>query len=709
MYLVGVDTGGTFTDCVIADDAGRVATGKALSTRGRLEVGVLDAIESAAAELDLSVEAVLGDTSVFCHATTAGLNELYSRAGARVALLTTVGHEDAVPIGRVYSKVAGLGDLQATDVARLRKPAELVESSLILGVAERIDVAGEVVLPLIDSEIDRLVEVVSERGVDAVAISLLWSFRNAEHEQRLAAAIRERLPDVFVTVSSELVPVLGEYERSVTSVINSFIGPTLGVYLASLQASVQDRGLVTEPLVMQSNGGVTPLSEAVGRPVSILNSGPVGGVIAAAVLGAQLGHRNIITTDVGGTSFDVSVIVDGQASVSAEPLLDRFVVLTPMIDVRSIGAGGGSIAWVDREDRVMRVGPMSVGSDPGPACFSRGGTLPTVTDANLVLNRLNPHNFFGGRLELDSDAASRAIQEHVADPIGIRVVDAAAGIVDIVDNLMADLVRRMTTERGHDAREFVIYAFGGGGPLHVGAYGATIGADVAIIPSHAAVLSALGVAAADAKHFARLSAPTVMPFDVAAANRMFEELAREGTTTLGSSGFELTHDYLVTMRFRNQTHDVDVPVPRIPLTEPDVEALRERFFEVYEARYGKGTALRDTIVEAVTYEVVTTARIAPPRLLELPRATGDADAAVKEVREVVFGGEPLETPIYDGMRLEPGHTVTGPCVIETPSTTIPVHPGQWLSIDSFGNFVLSLTPVAEERRIARDVALSLEG
>jgi N-methylhydantoinase A len=708
MYLLGVDTGGTFTDCVIADERGRIATGKALSTPGQLEVGVLAAIESAAAELGLAAEAILGETAVFCHATTAGLNELYSRAGSRVALLTTLGHEDAVPIGRVYSKVAGLGDLQATDVARLRKPAELVDSSLILGVAERIDVAGDVVFPLTDAEIHRIVDAVSEREVEAVAISLLWSFRNAEHERRLAAAIREQLPGVFVTVSSELVPVLGEYERSVTSVINSYIGPTLRVYLESLSASVRGRGLLTEPLVMQSNGGVTPLSEAVGRPVNILNSGPVGGVIAGAVLGAQLGHRNIITTDVGGTSFDVSVIVDGEATVSAEPLLDRFVVVTPMIDVRSIGAGGGSIAWVDREDRVMRVGPMSAGSAPGPACFRRGGTLPTVTDANLVLSRLNPHNFFGGRLELDREAASRAIREHIADPLGIGVVDAAAGIVDIVDNLMADLVRRMTTERGHDAREFVLYAFGGGGPLHVGAYGATIGAKVAIVPSHAAVLSALGIASADAKHFARRSAPTVMPFDVTTANETFEELAREGRATLGSSGFELTHAYLVTMRFRNQTHDVDVPVPRVPLTEPDVEALTERFFEVYEGRYGRGTALRDTIVEAVTYEVVTTARIAPPRLLTLPPATGDADDALKEVRRVVFGGEPAETPIYDGMQLQAGHAVTGPCIIETPSTTVVVHPGQALAVDSFGTFELRLTP-AEERRIARDVALSVEG
>ncbi len=707
MYLLGVDTGGTFTDCAIADEEGRVATGKALSTPGKLEVGVLNAIENAAAELGHSAETVLAETAVFCHATTAGLNELYARAGSRVALLTTLGHEDAIRIGRVYSKVAGLGDLQATDVARLRKPVALVESSLILGVAERIDVAGEVIFPLTEEEIERVVEVIAEHDVEAVAISLLWSFRNPRHEQRLATAIRKRLPDVFVTVSSELAPVLGEYERSITSVINSYIGPTLRVYLESLRASVRDGGLLSEPLVMQSNGGVTPLAEAAGRPVNILNSGPVGGVIAGAVLGAQLGHRNIITTDVGGTSFDVSVIVNGETEVSSEPLLDRFVVLTPMIDVRSIGAGGGSIAWVDAEDRVMRVGPMSAGSDPGPACFGHGGTLPTVTDANLVLNRLNPASFFGGRLHLERAAAERAIRVHVADRLGIGIVQAASGIIDIVDNLMADLVRRMTTERGHDARDFVLYAFGGGGPLHVGAYGAMIGAQTAVIPTHAAVLSALGVAAADAKHFARLSAPSVMPFDPATANETFAALAQEGRATLASSGFDLRHDYYVTMRFRNQTHDVPVPVSRIPLTEPDVAALTELFFDLYEARYGQGTALRDTIVEAVTYEVVTIASIAPPKLLELPSATNELEETLKEVRGVVFGGELLEAPIYDGEQLRPGHTIAGPCVIESVSTTIPVHPGQSVSVDPYGNVELALRPLPKTR-IERDVALSID-
>ncbi|MGH3134349.1 MAG: hydantoinase/oxoprolinase family protein [Gaiellaceae bacterium] len=708
MYLIGIDTGGTFTDCAIADDAGRIATGKALSTPGELEVGVLDALENAAAELGMSAESILAETAVFCHATTAGLNELYSRSGSRIALLTTLGHEDAVRIGRVYSKVAGLGDLEATDVARLRKPAPLVKSSLIFGVAERVDVAGEIVFPLTEDEVERVVDLVADSGVDAVAISLLWSFRNPGHEQRLAAAIRARLPGVFVTVSSELAPVLGEYERSITSAINSYIGPTLRVYLESLRASVRDRGLGSDPLVMQSNGGVTPLGEALGRPVNLLNSGPVGGVIAAAVLGEQLGHANIITTDVGGTSFDVSVIVDGQPTVSSEPLLDRFAVLTPMVDVRSIGAGGGSIAWVNAEDRGLRVGPMSAGSDPGPACFGRGGTLPTVTDANLVLNRLNPANFFGGRLRLDREAAELAIELHVAGPLGIEVVEAAAGIVDIVDNLMADLVRRMTTERGHDARDFVLYAFGGGGPLHVGAYGGTIGAQAAIIPTHAAVLSALGVAAADAKHYGRISAPTVMPFDVALVNQTFAELARNGHAALASSGFDLAHEHFVTMRFRNQTHDVAVPILRLPLAEDDIPALTARFFDLYDARYGAGTALRDTIVEAVTYEVVTTARIASPRLPELPPATEGPDEALRARRDVVFARETHETPIYDGTELRPGHRLVGPCVIETVATTVPVHPGQVVTVDRFGNLELALTP-RDERDAERDVALSVEG
>jgi N-methylhydantoinase A len=686
MLLVGVDTGGTFTDCAIVDHLGRVVTGKALSTKGRLQDGVLNAVANAAEQLGLDTGAVLERTAVFCHATTAGLNELHTRTGATVALLTTRGHEDAVRIGRVYLKASGRGDLEVTDVARLDKPAPVLGATDVIGVAERVDVNGTAVLALTEAEIERVLGELARRELDAVAISLLWAFANPDHERRLAEAIRRRFPRLYVTCSSDVAPVLGEYERSMTAVINAYVGPTLASYLDALRERLESAGLRNEPLMMQSNGGVFPLAGASERAVNILNSGPAGGVIASAMTGRALGHANIITTDVGGTSFDVSLVVDGEPVLSAEPELDRFAVFAPMIDVRSIGAGGGSIAYVDDEEHVLRVGPWSAGAEPGPACYGRGGTRPTVTDANLVLGRLDPDRFFGGRLRLDTAAAVNAIETHVARPMGMSLVEAASGIIDIADNAMADLVRRMTTERGHDARDFAIYAFGGGGPVHVAAYGATIGARAAIVPVQAPVFSALGVAAADAQHFARVSAPEVMPIDGDAASERFAELAQAGRATLGLSDFPVTQRMLIWMRFRNQTQEVAVPVPRLPLSEADVAGLLEDFLALYEARYGRGTAVAHTPIEAVTYEVVTTAHFGPPQLQPAPRRAG-AEARTG-TRSVVFAGAGHDTAVFDGMLLAPADVIEGPALVECPGTTVVVHPGQIMSVDDYGNFEL---------------------
>lgn len=692
-YVIGVDTGGTFTDCVILDQDGASHVGKALSTPHELESGVMSAIECAAEALGRSCGDVLRDTSMFCHATTAGLNELYTRAGARLALVTTRGHEDATRIGRVFLKAAGMGDLAVTDVARLAKPSPLVEVENVIGVSERIDSAGDVVVELTEQEIERTLTRIETARVEAIAISLLWSFVNPEHERRLAEAIRGRFPDAFLSVSSEIAPVLGEYERGMTTVINSYIGPTLSVYLEQLAQRLLQRGLPARPLMMQSNGGVLPLEQATQRAVNMLHSGPAGGVIASAVLGAEIGSASIITTDVGGTSFDVSLVTDGEPVLSAEPELDRFSVVAPMIDVRSIGAGGGSIAAVDDEG-ALRVGPRSAGSDPGPVCYGKGGTKPTVTDANLVLGRLEPDLFFGGRLRLNLEAARRTIEKDIADPLEMSVVEAAHGIVEIVDNMMADLVRRVTTERGHDARDFLLFAFGGGGPVHVGAYGATIGASRAVIPAEASVFSALGVAAADARHRAGASAPSPMPFDPQAANALFQRLAEQGRTALADSGTGLNQDYLVTMRFRNQAHDVAVPIDRLPLTDEAVDELGKTFLRRYEQHYGVGTALPGVPVEAVTYEVVTTARRSTVWLSANTNRRRPSNGPNLGSREVGFGREFVETSVFDGLGLRAGDQIEGPALLQCPTTTAVIHPGQRVEVDDFGNFILQFEGVS---------------
>src|SRR3954468_14834112 len=511
-YVIGVDTGGTFTDCVVLDDAGRVYYDKARSTPDDLAVGVLAAVDNAAAVMGLDRQALLGDTRVFAHGTTAGLNKLFTRTGARTGLIATRGHEDAILIGRVFQKVAGRGEREITDAVHLDKAVPLVPRELIRGVNERVDYKGAVVVELNHDEGAAAIRDLIAAGVDSLAICLLWSFMNPSHEQALARLARELRPDLYLSVSSELVPLLKEYERTATTVVNASLGPTLHDYVLALDARLQADGLRQPFFMMQSMGGVLPAAEASQQAVNTLRSGPVGGVVASIALGEALGHRNIIATDVGGTSFDVGLVVDGEPQLARAPVVEQYHLLVPMVDVVSIGAGGGSIAWIEPHSGLLRVGPHSAGAQPGPVCYGAGGTEPTVADADLVLGRLNPAYFFSGRTRLDVDGARRAIAERIAAPLGLDVVEAARGIVEIVDAHMADLVRKVTIERGYDPRDFVLYAYGGGGPTHVGAYARDLGVRQAVVSPYAAAFSALGIAASDLQRFYVKAEPMVASF-----------------------------------------------------------------------------------------------------------------------------------------------------------------------------------------------------
>jgi N-methylhydantoinase A len=689
-FIVGVDTGGTFTDCVAISEDGAVTHDKALTTPEDLTRGVLQSVSNAAAVLGLSARELLSQTRVFAHGTTAGVNTLISRTGAKVGLITTKGHEDAILIGRVHQKVEGLSEREIIDVARLEKADPLVPRPRIKGLNERVDYKGAVVAALNIDEARQAVRALLADGVDAIAVSFLWSFMNPAHERAVQAMIREEFPGLFVTISSDLAPVMGEYERTATTVINAHVGPTIERYMLDVEEALRDEGLSGQFLAMQALGGAIPAKEAARRSVNILSSGPVGGAIGSAFLGSQLGFPNVITTDVGGTSFDVGLVVEGQARYAERPVFEKYALLTPMIDVTSIGAGGGSIAWVEPETGLLQVGPRSAGSNPGPVCYGRGGTEPTTSDADLVLGRINPEHFFGGRLRLDVASAERAIRERVAEPLGLSVVEAARGIVAIADAHMADLVRKVSIENGYDPRDFVLFAYGGGGPLHVGAYATDIGVRSVVISPYAPVFSAFGIAGADVVRFYQKSYPAVFPLDPSVVNGIFAELEGQARQEAGATtGHAVEFQRQIDLRFRRQTHELRIAVPERKLAAADLDQMVNQFEADYERLFGRGTSYRGAGIEVSTFRVRCTQRLPKPTLRALPLAGADASHARKDTRPVFFGSDFVETPIYAAESLQPGNVVAGPAVIEGAATTVPVHPGQTVRVDQHLNLIMA--------------------
>lgn len=691
-YTIAIDSGGTFTDCVAIATDGSMVRGKAPSTPSDYSIGAFKALSVVADQLGLSVEELLGRTELFGHGTTVATNTLLTRTGGTTGLLTTNGHEDAVIIGRTYQKVAGLNEAELADVARLEKAEPIVPRELIHGVTERIDARGTVIVPLdLDTVREALDRVVSA-GVEAVAVSLLWSFINPIHEQAIVRLIESEYPGLDVSVSHRLAPVIREYERGATTMINAYLLRRTSQYLETLHNRLRTSGLASTPVVMQSSGGVLPVELAKTRPVSLLTSGPAGGVIGAQALGATLGYPNIVTTDVGGTSFDVGIVVDHEPQIASVGTFSKYELVMPIIDIETIGAGGGSLAWIEPDKGVLHVGPQSAGANPGPACYGLGGTEATVTDANVVLGRVNPDFFLGGAQPLDAERARAAVAV-VADSLGMTMEEAAMGIVDIADAHMADLVRQVTIERGFDPRTFVTFAFGGAGPLHAASYGPAAGCRAIVVPMHASEFSAFGIAGSDAMVVAELSEPMFSPFEPAAFAQMFVELEQRARETLAEAGLqkEVRLVRYVRLRYPGQAHEVDTPVPDGSLSAAELERTIDEFERIYEAKYGRGTAYHRASLQAITFRVNGFGRLHTPSLARYPMTDPEASSAIKELRDVCFrdadGFAP--TTIYDAARLRPGHAFGGPAVVEAADTTVVVHPGQLASVDPYLNIVIN--------------------
>jgi N-methylhydantoinase A len=695
-FYVSSDVGGTFTDTVVIDASGVLHRYKAASTPGNIVGGVLATCELASPEQGLDLSEFLGKVRLFSQGTTVATNGLLQRRGATVGVLHTAGFGDTLFISRVW-KAFGLDEASLKNYRHLVKPRPLVERRLTREVPERVDYKGSVLRKLDEAAARIAVRELLAEGAEAFVVSLLWSFKHPEHEQRVREIVLEEAPDAFVTASSDLLPRINEYERTVTATVNAFLGPDVANATLRMRADLQNAGLPSSPLLMLSNGGVGTVDQVAREPVSILLSGPVGGVVGSRFVGEQLGELNVITTDMGGTSFDVGMVVDGQPLMQASTVMANQPISTPSVAIATIGAGGGSIAHAD--NGLLTVGPESAGAVPGPACYADGGTDPTVTDADVVLGLINPDNFLGGRIKLDPELARNAIRERVAEPLGLSVEDAAAGIKRIVDSHMADLIRSVTIHKGFDPRQFVLLAFGGAGPVHAHAYGAELGVKRLIIPVTASVHSAYGILASDLVITRQLTQSFFTPpgsegasryVDAGAVNVILDELERNARETIAAQNVqpgELEVKAFVDMRFRFQIHELTVEIPARPMTTDRLDALVERFIENYELRFGEGSAFTAAGVEMVTWRVVATGRLDKPILAR--DATEDGAGANEPKRRPVYlDGQWRDAEIYDESALRLARTFSGPSIIELPDTTIVVAVDQVASVDVHRNVIL---------------------
>jgi N-methylhydantoinase A len=668
---IGVDVGGTFTDIVAIDDGGTWTVLKLPTTPEDQSVGVMEGLDRLLARGGGEAVEFLG------HGTTSATNAFLTRRGARTALVTTAGFEDVLEFRRMDRS----GTMDPYDL-QLDFPPPLVPGRLRFGVEERVTPGGEVERALSDEEIARVIDRLRASEPEAIAVALLWSFENPEHERRLAEAIAAALPELYVSVSHDINPAIQEYERTSSTVINAYLGPLIRGYLRRFESAAASRGLPA-PTIMQSNGGMISIDGAVGLPAALLESGPAAGFSAAGHLARRQGHLDLLAIDMGGTSFETALVLEGEPQQMLETEIEGHALRLPMLDIRSIGAGGGSIAWVDAGG-ALRVGPHSAGANPGPACYGLGGVEPTVSDANVVLGYLD--QLAGGVLTLDRVAAEEALHK-VGGPLGLDVIEAASGVYRIVNALMADAMRLIASERGIDPAQLVLMAHGGAGPTHAAALARELDIRTTVIPPHPGALSALGVGTGDlARDYSDSVLRPLEELDLDKLADRFEELEAEGRRVLEADRVppgrqELHRSYVG--RYIGQLHNLDVPLDGLDLRRCGWEAIAARFHARHRIAYG--FEVESESVFALGIRVRAIGRIPKPRFEQAGTATPEP----VRTREIWFPDTGyVETPIYAREAWAPRDPLAGPAVIDEYDSTTVVLPGQRWSADETGSIVI---------------------
>ncbi|MBB6637526.1 hydantoinase/oxoprolinase family protein [Cohnella thailandensis] len=683
-WMLGIDVGGTFTDLTALDSNGALTATKTPSTPDPSD-GVIQGIEKMAGLLNVSTTQLLERCTLLVHGTTVATNTILEYNGAKVGLITTEGFRDEIEFRRGYK--------ESVFSPRLPAPYPIVPRRLRIGVPERLGSQGETVTPLDENAVREAIRFFKAEQVEAVAVCFLFSFLNPAHERRVKEIIGEEAPEMFVSLSCEVLPQIREFERVSTTIVNAYTAPSMKHYLERLESRLREQRFAGELFVMQSSGGVQNIVQSGQLAASCLLSGPAGGVTAAAFIGERIGYKDLITVDMGGTSYDVSVIEQLQPTLTTESWISRFRVALPMLDIHTVGAGGGSIAWID-SGGLLQVGPRSAGSTPGPACYGRGGTEPTVTDANVVLGYINPDHFLGGEMKLDRSLSEQAIRRAIAEPLGISVIEAALAISEIVNNNMSNAIRFVTTQRGYDPRRFALLAAGGAGALHAGRQAEDLGIDTVIVPGFAPVLCALGDVAANLKVTElRTFYGSSANLKLDEINSLFDRMEQSAREKLGDGGrlkLNMEVRKFVDMRYAGEVHEVTVPIRTRTrkITDLNMEATIATFHDLHERLYAHKDTKQEIEILNLRLDLVGVRdRI---HLQEAPFGEEDPSAALVSKRQAYFGPVPDETSIYDGAKLVPGNLVVGPAIIEQWGTTIVVYPGHEALIDANGNCIIEV-------------------
>jgi len=682
-YRIGIDVGGTFTDLFLETGGGGARTFKVLSTPADPSEGVLEGMQRMAESHDRSLEEFARDTSLIVHGTTVTTNAVLTRGGASTGLLTTEGVRDALEMRR------GIREEQYNN--RSENVVPLVPRWLRLPVRGRLGPLGEESTPLDGDGVREAVAKLKGAGVDAVAICFLHSYANAEHEQAAAAIVREDFPDAFLSVSSNVLPTVRFYERVSTTVLGAYVGTVLRDYLESLTDKLAGIGFRGVLLIMQSNGGVALPEVTTAQPAGTLLSGPAAGPRAAAAFAAEHEQEDCVLVDMGGTSFDASLVRGGVAALSTEGQIDRLRNALPMLEITTIGAGGGSIGWID-DGGLLRMGPQSAGANPGPACYGRGGKHPACTDADLVLGYLEPSFFAGGKLPLDVEGARTAIEERIAAPLGIDLQEAAAGMYRVINANMANGVREITVKRGLDPREFVMVVAGGAGPLHACMIASELEIPTLLVPSTASILCATGMLLCDLQHdFVR---SCVVQLDDAATGRvrgLVDVMTAAGERQLQTEGVsEVAHQVFLDLRYLGQYHEVTVEWPGGGLEGADLGGVARAFHAEHNRLYGYDLAEQGSPLELINVRVRSVGRTDKPALPRVGMGCEDVSSAVKSHRRayVPERGEFAEVRVLDGHRLVAGNRFAGPALVERVDTTVFVSASYDAEVDGLGSILL---------------------
>ncbi|HVO93254.1 MAG TPA: hydantoinase/oxoprolinase family protein [Terriglobales bacterium] len=681
-YRVGIDIGGTFTDFSVLDEQdGSVFNSKVLSTPADLTEGVMHALDDF-----FGKERSPEDVTFLFHATTVATNALLERKGANTWLLITEGFTG------VY-ETPELGEVRSAtyDYLSYPKPPMLVAQRQTIQIPERVDFRGDVLKMLDEAETRRRLARLKNNGVESVAVCLIFSFMNPAHEQRLRELVREVVPDVQCYLSSETLPQIREYPRLTTTVVNAYVAPMVNRYMHKLEKSLRSRRIVKPLYIMQSNGGSLTASALRNIPVRMIESGPAAGVLGAAHIGRMTKQLRVISFDMGGTTAKAGIIQDGEPRIVPRFQAGEWLISTPSLDLVEIGAGGGSIAWIDKSG-LLKVGPQSAGADPGPVCYPNGGSLPTVTDADVMIGWLNPEFFVGGKFHLNGAAAQKAIAEHIAKPLQLDPFEAANGIIKIVSSSMVEALRLVTVSRGEDPREYVLVAFGGAGPVHAALLAQELKIPRVLVPASPGVHSAMGLLVSDLKRdYVQTHLADLESVDVAEIQRRFDAMEMEAQQEFESQGIppeQLVHDRAIDLRYSIQKYELPVPITRSGLRAESKAAWRKDFDQVHEKHFG--SRAEDQKVEVVNYRLTTKVVVPKPAVTESPLGDASADRAIKARRRAYFDGW-HDTPIYDRRKLIAGNQVRGPAIIEQMDSTTVVHPGQMAQIDTFANIIIDIT------------------